>query len=77
MVENKNALTPVRTESDSMVNKTLIPTLPHKIVANKKLESSRRCNTFFAALLPFFTSTSKWSLLIEKKARFNPEKIAD
>ena len=59
IVENKKAPTPVNTESDNMVNKTLMPTLPHKIVDKRKFESSLSLSTFCAALLSFFTSTSK------------------
>lgn len=77
MVENKNALTPANTESDSKVNNTLIQTLPHKMVANKKFESSRNLRIFFASLLPFLTSTSRCNRLIENSAKFKPENIAD
>jgi hypothetical protein len=63
MFENK-AQTPASTESENMVNNTLIPTLPHKIVVNKKLESFLSVNTVIAALLP---STSSCNLLSEKK----------
>ena len=54
-----------------------MPTLPHKIVANKKLESFLSARTFLAALLPLLASTSSCSRLSEKKAKFKPEKMAD
>ena len=77
MVENKNELIPVRAEPESNVSNTLIPTLPHKMVVNKKFESPLNASIFVASLFPLLDSTSSWSLLNEKKAKFSPEKIAD
>lgn len=74
IVENRKALIPANAESDSNVNNTLIPTLLHKIVVNKKFESLLSAKTFFAALLPFEDSTSSCKRLNENKAIFNPEK---
>jgi hypothetical protein len=54
-----------------MVNKTLMPTLPHKMVANKYLESFLKPKTVFAALLPFLASTSKCKRLTEKRLNLN------
>lgn len=77
MVENINEYMPANTESDSKVSNTFIDTLPHKIVDNKKLESSRIDSMVFALLRPCLASTSSCNLLRLKKAKFNPEKIAD
>ena len=75
--ENANALKPAKTESDNNVSKTLIPTLPHKMVVSKKLESCLILSTLAAAvsLSPAFTSNCKRFKL--KKAKFKPENIAD
>ena len=76
-VENKKALIPAKAESDNKVSNTLIPTFPHKIVANKKLESFLNAKTFLAALFPLLDSTSSCKRLSENKAIFKPENIAD
>jgi hypothetical protein len=47
-VENVNEITPAITESDSNVNKTLIPTFPYNIVVSRKFESRRICKTLLA-----------------------------
>lgn len=51
-VENKKAVSPVITELDSRVNKTLIPTLPQRIVVKRKFTSLRKVRIFTAAGLP-------------------------
>ena len=77
IVENKNADKPAITEFESRVSRTLIPTFPQSIVAKRKLESSLSFNTLMAALFLFAASISKRSLGTLKKARFNPENMAD
>jgi hypothetical protein len=53
-------------------------TLPHKMVVKRKLESLRINNTFFAPFLgEASASISSRSLVRLKKAKFNPENIAD
>ncbi len=76
-IENRNADIPANTEFDSSVSNTLMPTFPHKIVANKKLESSQRLSTLIAALFLFAASISNLNLGMLKNARFNPENMAD
>jgi len=76
-VENTKAITPAITELESKVSKTLIPTLPHRIVVSKKLESCRNLATLRACGLFLFDSISNWSLEILKQARFSPENMAD
>lgn len=77
MVENKNADKPAITEFERRVSNTLIPTLPQRMVANKKLESFLRRKTVMAALFLFVASISSLSLGTLKNARFNPENMAD
>ena len=77
IVEKTKATTPVMTEPDSRVSKTLIPTFPQRMVDKRKLESCRNSSTFLAYLLPCLLSISSFSLLMLKRARFSPEKIAD
>ena len=76
-VEKKKATSPAMTELDSKVNSTLIPTLPHKIVVSRKLASSRNRATLTAFWFCLADSISRRSLLMLKKARFNPENMAD
>jgi hypothetical protein len=76
-VENKNADTPERIESDSSVNNTLILTFPHRIVVSKKFESWRMLSTNSAALLSLLLATSSCKRLRLKNAKFKPENIAD
>jgi hypothetical protein len=76
-VENINADNPAITEFESSVSNTLIPTFPQRIVDKRKFESSLSFNTFMAALFLFAASISKRSLGTLKKARFNPENMAD
>ena len=76
-VEKIKAKTPAITELDSSVNNTLIPTLPHRMVVNRKFESERIFSTFDAALLLFATSISRRRRVTLKNARFSPENMAD
>ena len=77
IVENKNADKPAITEFESSVSRTLIPTFPQRMVARRKFESSLSFHTFMAAEFLFPASISSRSLGILKKARFNPENMAD
>ena len=77
IVENKNADKPAMTEFEISVSKTLIPTFPQRMVAKRKFESSLSFNTLMAALFLLPASISSRNLGTLKKARFNPENMAD
>jgi hypothetical protein len=76
-VENKNAVIPVRTDSDKRARRTLVPTFPQRIVVKRKFESSLKSIILAAHIFPFAFSTFNRSLLTLKKERLSPEKIAD
>ena len=76
-VEKKKLMTPAITDSESRVKRTLTPTLPHRMVVNRKLESSLKRSIFWAFILFFLDSISRRSLLRLKNARLRPENVAD
>jgi hypothetical protein len=77
IAEKKNAPTPARTESDSSVKNTLLPTLPQITVASTRLEFFRRSRTRAASLFPPSASICRRNWLRLKIARFRPAKSAD
>lgn len=77
-VEKTKDNRPVITDSDRSVRNTLIPTLPHRIVVRRKLESFLILRTFAEpGLCDDSASISNLSLVRLKNARFNPENMAD
>jgi hypothetical protein len=78
MVEKANETIPVISESDNKVRRTLIPTLPQRIVVRRKFESFLKDNTLLAPLVcAVSASISRRNLVKLKKARLRPENIAD
>ena len=78
MVEKAKEKTPAIIDSDNKVSSTFIPTLPQRIVVNKKLESFLMFRTFLAPVVGSASaSISNLSLVRLKNARFNPENMAD
>src|SRR5262249_55892881 len=76
-VEKKNAPSPARTEPDSSVRKTLVPTLPQITVASTSLDFFRRSRTRAASLLPPSASICRRNWLRLKIARLRPANSAD
>ena len=77
IVEKRKALSPAITEFDSNVSSTLIPTFPQRMVVSRKLEFLRKAAIRIAALFLRLDSISRFSLVMLKNARFNPENMAD
>ncbi len=76
-VEKTKATAPTITELASSVSSTLMATLPHKIVVNKRFESRLKVSIFAAAALPAPASASSRRRLRLKKARLSPENMAE
>ena len=77
-VEKAKEATPVKTESVSKVSNTLIPTLPHKMVVSRKLESLRIARTLLArGESSSSAAISRRRRVRLKKARLRPENMAD